>query len=243
MFANFESIGQTIFVCDTPGIKPFVVTYAGEMLSFLLLDTTKRWFSAKNTPETQVNFVFFVLQRFDEFLCKMAQAGEDFQNHEAIEQDNIAGVNKEKFEEATEAIADNLSEMKKLVSRGQRVKDAPDFLTNYFKCNTPTKRSTTAAPSGPPTQPSATPPRPHPSHSEGWWLERRQGLGTGESCVHMGAEESLQRRGEQEEGRPLRQGWLRSSSRRRPRKDLLRSIRDNWRALWQSGLQAQASPH
>ncbi len=170
MFANFESIGQTIFVCDSPGIKPFVVIYAGEMLSFLLLDTTKRWFAAKNTPETQVNFVFFVLQRFDEFLCKMAMAGEDFQNHEAIEQGNIAGVSKEKFEEATEAIADNLSEMKKLVSRGQRVKDAPDFLSDHLKCKAPAKPSIAATRAGPPTQPPAAPAaRPAAAPKGGGW--------------------------------------------------------------------------
>ena len=140
MFANFESIGQTMFVCDVPGMKPFVVIYAGEMLAFLIKESTKKWFVSKNTAETQGNFIFFVLQRFDEFLCMMSAAGEDFTNHDAIEDENVAGIDTEKFAEATLAIADAIKDLKKMVSRGTRVKDAPDFV-------------------GPPPSKKATPPR------------------------------------------------------------------------------------
>ena len=140
MFANFEAIGQTMFVCDVPGKKPFVVMYAGEMLTFLLKEATRTWFVSKNSTETQGNFIFYVLQRFDEFLCKISVAGEDFTNHDAIEADDVASVDKEKFSEATEAIADDIKELKKMISRGNRIKDAPDFVGPP-----PSKRAATAA--------------------------------------------------------------------------------------------------
>ena len=47
MFTNFKSIGQTMFVCDTPGLKPIVFVYTGEMLDFLLKEATKTSLSSK----------------------------------------------------------------------------------------------------------------------------------------------------------------------------------------------------
>ena len=177
MFANFESLAQTMFVCDTPGIKPIAVVFAGEVLSFLLREDTKRWFTSKNTAESQVYFIFFVLQRFDEFLCKMAAAGEDYQNHEAIAADNVAGIDKENFSDAVEAMAETMKELKKLVSRGQRVKEAPDFLSTQ-----PPKKLTDRSPTSHSAlgsqglfakgsgsgKPSAPPIAPAPSNARGW---------------------------------------------------------------------------
>ncbi len=42
MFANFKAIGHTIFICDVPSQKPSVIVYAGEMLDFLLCDSTRK---------------------------------------------------------------------------------------------------------------------------------------------------------------------------------------------------------
>ncbi len=42
MFAIFEAIGQTIYMCNVLGRKPFVIIFAGNMLDFLLHKNTNK---------------------------------------------------------------------------------------------------------------------------------------------------------------------------------------------------------
>ena len=84
MFANFISDGMAMYVCIMPGSKPFVIMYIEALINFILEGKAIKWFKAKNTAAQQREFILYLGEISDKFLCGMVQASKDYENNLAI---------------------------------------------------------------------------------------------------------------------------------------------------------------
>ena len=117
MCTNLASVSQTMYDCTLPGLQPFSNAIARAWADLLISTTTSNWWNRKNGPEQRLNFLLFVVQSLDGLHARLAEAGQRFETYEAIEAADIANVERSKYEDATMAAVEDLSNARKWVRR------------------------------------------------------------------------------------------------------------------------------
>ena len=127
MLANIESASQTMYVTDDPDKKSFAILYAQVLCDLLIETETEEWLRKHNTPQEKKQFCIFLLARFDKFLSGLAAAGQNYVNHAAIVEADIDKVKVKPYEEATMNMAEDITEIRKMIRRNQPCKEVSDL--------------------------------------------------------------------------------------------------------------------
>ena len=157
MFSNFEADGMAMFL--QTGILSWCVVYAQVFLAMLVDTNTFNWFKNHNDEQQQMNFIFFCILRYDWYMCKMVETAQHYEIYGAIKKKQPEEIDLSLYERATMAIADDVKEAKKWVTRNKACEEKIPVLnfTLEGEARIPKKQRVGSAPSPAPA-PAAQPP-------------------------------------------------------------------------------------
>lgn len=148
MFANTESLILGCFVV-TIGGKSFLLVYTQKALAFLIDTDTFHWFNVFNDERQRMNFIMFMILRFDWFVCMLVEGTQHFETYAAIKQNDPAAICKARITKATSSFADDLKEMAKLVQRNKPCEEKVPLLCDGSMTAPPAKKVRLALPAPP----------------------------------------------------------------------------------------------